>query len=82
MYKRQIQTRAAALLDQACALLQEIEQIGLEEALERGLFADIKRSREGGKGKDGVVAREEDYYNPFPALFLQGSAKKDDGRGC
>lgn len=84
MFKKEgrIQTRAAALLDQACALLREIEQIGLEEALERGLFADIKRSREGGKGKDGVVAREEDYYNPFPALFLQGPAKKDDGRGC
>lgn len=77
-----IQTRAAALLDQACTLLQEIERIGLEETLERGLFADIKRSREGGKGKDGVVAREEDYYNPFPALFLQDSLKKDDGRGC
>ncbi len=78
-----IQNRAGALLDQAYALLQEIEQIGLEEALERGLFADIKRSREGGKGKDGVVPRDGDYYNPFPALFLQGSAKKDDdGRAC
>ncbi len=75
-----IQARAAALLDQACALLQEIEEIGLEEALERGFFADIKRRRDGGKGKDGVVEKDEQYYNPFPALFLQGFAKKDDGR--
>ena len=80
--KGRIQTRAAALLDQACALLQEIEEIGLEEALERGFFADIKRRRDGGKGKDGVVEKDEQYYNPFPALFLQGSAKKDDGRTC
>ncbi|MGB4215043.1 MAG: lysine 5,6-aminomutase subunit alpha, partial [Dethiobacteria bacterium] len=78
-----IQARAAVLLGQAYSLLQEIEKIGLEEALERGLFADIKRSREGGKGKDGVVPKEEDYYNPFPDIFLRRCHIKDDeGRAC
>ncbi len=69
-----IQTRAAYLLDQAYSLLQEIETIGLEAALEQGFFADIKRSRDGGKGLDGVVARHAAYYNPFPALFLDRAA--------
>ncbi|NLA27738.1 MAG: D-lysine 5,6-aminomutase subunit alpha [Firmicutes bacterium] len=83
LFKEQgrIQTRAAALLDEAYALLQEIEKIGLEKALERGLFADIKRNREGGKGKEGVIEKDESYYNPFPVLFL-GSAKKNGGRAC
>jgi len=69
-----IQKRAAEVLDQAYTMLLEIEKIGLEEALARGMFADIKRSREGGKGKDGVIARHPAYYNPFPAIFLHGCA--------
>ena len=78
-----IQARAVELLNRAYALLKEIEKIGLEEALERGFFADIKRSRDGGKGKEGVVLKEKDYYNPFPEIFLQRSAAKDDdGRAC
>ena len=69
-----IQNRAAEILDQAHGMLVEIEKIGLEEALARGMFADIKRSLEGGKGKEGVVARHPGYYNPFPAIFLRGFA--------
>ena len=71
-----IQARAAALLDQAHDLLREIEKISLEAALEQGLFADIKRGRDGGKGKDGVIARHRDYYNPFNDLFLNHSPAK------
>jgi beta-lysine 5,6-aminomutase alpha subunit len=66
-----IQTRAASLLDDACDMLQEIEKIGgLEIAMERGLFADIRRSREGGKGGSGVLKKDNRYYNPFISLFL------------
>jgi beta-lysine 5,6-aminomutase alpha subunit len=68
-----IQTRAAFLLDEACKMLQEIEKIGLEASMEQGMFADIKRSREGGKGGSGVFERHEDYYNPFFDLFLNHS---------
>ena len=73
----QIQKRAAEILDQAYGMLVEVEKTGLEEALARGMFADIKRSREGGKGKDGVIARHPKYYNPFPALFLRGFAPEE-----
>ncbi|MDZ4133707.1 MAG: lysine 5,6-aminomutase subunit alpha, partial [Dethiobacteria bacterium] len=69
-----IQKRAEHLLDEACAMLQEIEKIGLETAMEQGMFADIKRSRDGGKGGSGVIAKHEHYYNPFFELFLNHSA--------
>lgn len=68
-----IQQRADLILDQACNMLQEIEKIGLEEAMEQGLFADIKRSREGGKGGSGVIKKHKDYYNPFLELFLNNA---------
>lgn len=68
-----IQTRAASLLEDALMMLQEIEDIGLEAAMEKGLFADIKRTREGGKGGNGVLAKHELYYNPFFELFLNHS---------
>lgn len=72
-----IQTRAGDLLEKACDMLLEIDQIGLETALEQGLFADIKRPISGGKGSQGVLVRHEDYYNPFFDLFLKdtGSAE-------
>ncbi len=68
-----IQARAAYLLDQACDMLQEIEKIGLESALEEGYFGDIKRPVKGGKGGDGVIKKDESYYNPFIDLFMNGS---------
>ncbi|MEW5785184.1 MAG: lysine 5,6-aminomutase subunit alpha [Bacillota bacterium] len=76
LFKEQgrIQSRAAMLLDQACRLLKEIDKIGLETALEQGFFADIKRSRDGGKGGNGVIAKHADYYNPFAAMFLGAAA--------
>jgi beta-lysine 5,6-aminomutase alpha subunit len=68
-----IQQRAAFILDSACDMLQEIEKIGLAEAMEQGLFADIKRSREGGKGGSGVIIKDKAYYNPFFTIFLNNA---------
>lgn len=69
-----IQTRATYLLDEALKMLQKIEEISLEAAMEQGLFAAIKRTREGGKGGSGVIEKHKDYYNPFLTLFLNHSA--------
>ena len=52
------------LLD-AVELLREMDRVGLFKGLEAGLFADIKRSPEGGRGLDGVIKRNESYFNPF-----------------
>ena len=68
-----IQSRAAQLLNEACNMLREVEEIGLEKAMEKGFFADIKRSPEGGKGSSGVIEKHVDYYNPFIDLFMNNS---------
>ena len=47
-----MQNRAADVLKKATDLLAQIEQLGIFETLERGIFADIKRPRDGGKGLD------------------------------
>lgn len=60
-----IQKRAAHVLAEAAALLSQVADSGLFAALEKGIFADIKRPRDGGKGLEGVFIRAEDYSNPF-----------------
>lgn len=64
--------RAQEVLQKAVQLLAEVEEIGLWEALARGYFADIKRQPEGGKGLNGVVARDPFYLNPFFTLLKGG----------
>ena len=60
-----IQSRAAQVLEKAADLLAEIEKMGLFATLEKGVFADIKRPQDGGKGLNGVVQKAEGYLNPF-----------------
>ena len=64
-----IQQRAKQVLDDAYQLLSEIEKEGLFDAIEKGIFADIKRPKNGGKGLAGVVAKTENYFNPFINLM-------------
>lgn len=60
-----IRRRAQEVLDKAAELLDRIEAEGLFTALEKGIFADIKRPRNGGKGLDGVFRKGANYTNPF-----------------
>ena len=64
-----MQTRANEVLRKATNLLGEIEQTGLFATLEKGVFADIKRPRDGGKGLAGVVTKDDCYFNPFVELM-------------
>ena len=66
-----IQRRAHEVLHLAADLLEKIKQEGLFTALEKGIFADIKRPLNGGKGLAGVVQRSEKYQNPFIKLMLE-----------
>lgn len=59
--------RAVQVLDEAHDLLVEVERDTLWEAMARGAFADVKRTRSGGKGAQGVAERDKDYVNPFLA---------------
>ncbi|MCE5256767.1 MAG: lysine 5,6-aminomutase subunit alpha, partial [Spirochaetaceae bacterium] len=56
--------RAHEVLDQALDFLREVERLGLMDSIEQGLFADIKRSKDGGKGLGGLVEKADDYWNP------------------
>ena len=71
-----MQNRANEVLHKATDLLAQIEQLGIFETLERGIFADIKRPRDGGKGLDGVVSKAPGYFNPFLAPMMKGGAGK------
>ncbi len=57
--------RATQVLDEAHALLEEVRRESIWEAIARGAFADVKRTRTGGKGYGGVVERAEGYLNPL-----------------
>lgn len=64
-----IQARANEVLGKATELLAQIEREGMFATLEKGIFADIRRPKNGGKGLDGVVVRDASYFNPFIALM-------------
>ena len=62
--------RAGQILREVVDLLLHIDDLGLFKGLEAGLFANIKRSSEGGRGLEGVIERDREYYNPFYHALL------------
>lgn len=64
-----MQTRARQVLDKTIALLDQIRDEGLFTALSKGIFGDVKRPIDGGKGLDGVAPKGERYYNPVIELM-------------
>ncbi|HEX2058138.1 MAG TPA: lysine 5,6-aminomutase subunit alpha [Actinomycetota bacterium] len=60
-----VERRAAQVLEECRQMLRKVSEIGMFEAIEAGMFADTVRTRDGGKGLDGVVARADDYFNPI-----------------
>lgn len=69
-----IRARAAEVLARAVALLEDVERTGLMAALQNGVFADIRRSPDGGRGREGVFPRSPGYYNPFFGLLDPGNS--------
>jgi len=70
-YKRdgKIVARAQQVLAEATAMLEDVQEIGMLEAIARGMFADVKRTMTGGKGLAGVLMRADNYFNPFETLL-------------
>ncbi|GHT19017.1 L-beta-lysine 5,6-aminomutase alpha subunit [Bacteroidia bacterium] len=66
-----VQTRAQKVLDDTILLLETLEKEGLFSALEKGIFGDVKRSKSGGKGLDGVAKKDENYFNSFVEILLE-----------
>jgi beta-lysine 5,6-aminomutase alpha subunit len=67
-----IAKRANEVLDQSEKFLNQIvDGGGLLQAIEKGSFANVKRLRNEGKGKDGVFLKSPDYTNPVIDLLSQ-----------
>jgi beta-lysine 5,6-aminomutase alpha subunit len=64
-----IEQRAGTMLGQAVDQLEKVQDMGLFKALEMGEFADVSRDPGGGRGFEGVVKRDENYFNPFYAAL-------------
>jgi len=67
-----VETRAKETLDRAYDLLVEVERESIWDAIARGAFADVKRTRTGGKGHAGVVPRAAEYLNPLLDVLEAG----------
>jgi beta-lysine 5,6-aminomutase alpha subunit len=64
-----IRKRAQQVLEEAIELLGRVEKEGLFSSLEKGIFGDVKRSKTGGKGLQGVMQKSPEYSNPFIGLM-------------
>jgi beta-lysine 5,6-aminomutase alpha subunit len=67
-----IQRRAHQVLAEAVALLERIVDVGLLTAIGEGTFGVMRRPADGGRGLEGVAAKESDYYNPASELLEAG----------
>ncbi len=56
--------RANDVLDRTLGFLRELEGKGLMDAIAAGMFADVARPKDGGKGLDGLVEKDPSYWNP------------------
>ncbi len=59
-----IARRAVTVLAEAEALLADVRVKTIWNAIAEGAFADVKRTRTGGKGFTGIVERAPGYMNP------------------
>jgi beta-lysine 5,6-aminomutase alpha subunit len=68
-----IQKRAHQVLDESIDLLEKMSKDGLFNSLTKGIFANIKRPLDGGKGLEGVFDKGKHYFNPFITKMLEGN---------
>ncbi|MFO0548149.1 MAG: lysine 5,6-aminomutase subunit alpha [Polyangiaceae bacterium] len=70
-----VAARARQLLTEAHEMLVEVQRDTIWNAIARGEFADVKRTRTGGKGFAGVVPRDPRYTNPILQALEQTSGE-------
>jgi beta-lysine 5,6-aminomutase alpha subunit len=69
-----IQTRAQQVLAGAHTLLARIADIGLFSALGEGVFGDVPRQIDDGRGSEGIIETREGYFNPATELMRGASS--------
>jgi len=60
-----VETRAGVVLREAVELLHRVAERGLMESIAAKAFADVARPPDGGRGFEGVIAKNAAYWNPF-----------------
>jgi beta-lysine 5,6-aminomutase alpha subunit len=65
----EVERRGAQVLEECRQMLRKVADIGMFAAIEAGMFADTVRTREGGKGLNGVIEKNDDYWNPVVDLL-------------
>lgn len=60
-----VEKRAKQVLDEAHLCLEQVAREGIWYSIANGVFGDIKRTKTGGKGYQGVMERHPDYCNPL-----------------
>ena len=63
--------RAHEVLSSAQKLLEQITKDGMFKSLEKGVFAEISRHEDGGKGLSGVYLKDNDYQNPILDIMIK-----------
>jgi beta-lysine 5,6-aminomutase alpha subunit len=66
-----IARRAHTVLENTYKYLRRIEAMGMMKAISKGVFADIARDEDGGKGQEGVFQKDRRYFNPVLDLLKQ-----------
>jgi beta-lysine 5,6-aminomutase alpha subunit len=70
-------TRAKQVLDETLEFMRDVEKETLFNAIEKGLFAEVKRPKNGGKGFEGVTEKGPDYWNPFETYLKRELGVKE-----
>ena len=68
-----VQTHAQKVLAGAHELLERIAQTGLLEAIADATFGDVSRKEDEGRGMEGIVETDEDYFNPLTDLMREST---------
>ncbi len=69
-----VQTRAREVLAGAHELLERIAERGLFAALGEGVFGDVRRQVDEGRGTEGIVTVDEHYFDPASELMRGASS--------
>lgn len=57
--------RARQVLENTLKLLRLVKRDGLMKSIAKGVFADVKRGENEGKGLEGVFQKDKRYWNPL-----------------
>ncbi|MDP9068131.1 MAG: lysine 5,6-aminomutase subunit alpha [Actinomycetota bacterium] len=66
-----VERRAGQVLEECRQMLRKVSELGMFGAIEAGMFADTIRTRDGGKGLDGVIPKHPRYVNPIVDLLSE-----------